>query len=47
MAERLAIDGWAGKVTELSGDEIVSGPVEDLVVTLRRSGVITDREAVP
>ncbi|MUZ65017.1 hypothetical protein [Agrobacterium vitis] len=45
LAERLPIDAWADKVTELAGDEVVSDPVEDLVVTLRRKGVITDQEA--
>ncbi|TCP74199.1 hypothetical protein C8J31_1455 [Rhizobium sp. PP-CC-2G-626] len=45
VAERLSIDDWADKVTELSGDEVVHDPIEDLVVTLQRKGVITDREA--
>lgn len=45
VAERLPIDDWADKVAELSGNEVVPDPVEDLVVTLRRKGVITDQEA--
>lgn len=45
VAERLPVDDWADKVTELSGDAVVHDPVEDLVVTLRRKGVVTDREA--
>lgn len=45
VAERLPIDGWADKVTELSGDEVAHDPVEDMVVTLRRKGVVTDQEA--
>ncbi|MUZ76191.1 hypothetical protein GOZ90_26515 [Agrobacterium vitis] len=45
VAERLPIDAWADKVTELSGDEVVHDPVEDLVVTLRRKGIINDQEA--
>ncbi|WP_158693549.1 hypothetical protein [Neorhizobium alkalisoli] len=44
MAERLPIDDWADKVTELSGDGVVHDPVEDLVVTLERKGVITAEE---
>ncbi|MDZ7875649.1 MAG: hypothetical protein U5N27_22725 [Rhizobium sp.] len=45
VAERLPIDRWADKVTEISGDEVVPDPVEDLVVTLQRRGVVTDRQA--
>lgn len=45
VAERLSLDDWADKVTELSGDEVVHDPVEDLVVTLQRKGVITAEES--
>lgn len=45
LAERLPIDAWADKVTELSGNDVVHDPMEDLVVTLRRKGIITDQEA--
>lgn len=44
-AERLPIDDWADKIAELSGDAVMHDPVEDLVVTLQRKGVVTDREA--
>jgi hypothetical protein len=45
VAERVPLDDWADKVTELSGDDVVHDPVEDLVITLQRKGVITDQEA--
>lgn len=46
VAERLSLDDWADKVTELSGDAVMHDPVEDLVVTLQRRGVITGTEMV-
>jgi len=45
VAERIPLDDWADKVTELSGNAVEHDPVEDLVVTLRRKGVVTDQEA--
>ncbi|WP_197523766.1 hypothetical protein [Agrobacterium vitis] len=45
VAERLPIDDWADHVARLSDAEVPSDPVDDLVVTLRRKGIITDREA--
>jgi hypothetical protein len=45
VAERLSIDVCADKVSELSCDDVMHNRVEDLVVTLRRKGVITDRQA--
>ncbi|TWC75763.1 hypothetical protein FB593_1282 [Rhizobium sp. SJZ105] len=45
VAERLPLDDWADKVTELAGDAVTHDPVEDLVVILQRRGVVTDREA--
>lgn len=44
VAERLPIDDWADKVTEFC-DAVVHDPVEDLIVTLQRRGVVGDREA--
>lgn len=41
VAERLPLDNWADEVTELSGD-----PIEDLVETLRRCGLIDGREMI-
>ncbi|EJU0637218.1 hypothetical protein N4E75_004354 [Salmonella enterica] len=46
VAERLSLDDWADKVTELSGDAVLPDLIQDLVVTLRRKGVITGKEAV-
>lgn len=45
VAERLPIDDWADKITELAGDAVTHDPVEDLISTLRRKGVITAQEA--
>jgi hypothetical protein len=45
VAERLPIDDWADNVARLSDAGVPPDPVDDLVVTLRRKGILTDREA--
>lgn len=44
VAERTATDEWADVVANLSGDEVVSDEVMDLVVTLERRGFLTSEE---
>ena len=34
-------DKWAETVTRLAGDEVRSGPVQDLLVALKRAGKLT------
>ena len=41
---RTRLDTWAETVTKLAGDDIKSGPVQDLLVALKRVGVITSDE---
>lgn len=36
-----AVDRWAETVTRLAGDEVRSGPVQDLLVALKRAGKLT------
>ena len=36
-----AADQWADTVTRLAGDEVRSGPVQDLLVALKRAGKLT------
>ena len=38
---RTALDEWAEKITELSGDEVVSDATADLLVALVRAKVLT------
>ena len=38
---RTRLDEWAETVTQLAGDDIRSGPVQDLLVALKRAGVIS------
>lgn len=37
-------DRWAGAVTRLAGDEVVSDATDDLLVALRRAGKVSARE---
>ncbi|WP_084382757.1 hypothetical protein [Curvibacter delicatus] len=39
-----AVDKWAETVTRLAGDEVHSGPVQDLLVALKRAGRLTKDE---
>lgn len=39
--EPTASDQWAETVTRLAGDEVRSGPVQDLLVALKRAGKLT------
>lgn len=39
-------DEWAETVTRLCGDEVVTDDVDQILVTLKRSGVITSEELV-
>lgn len=43
--DRLPIDEWADQVARLSDANVPPDPVMDLVVTLQRKGIVTDREA--
>ncbi|MGX9574319.1 hypothetical protein [Mesorhizobium sp. f-mel] len=45
VAERLPLDDWADQVARLSDAEVPPDPVADLVVTLRRKGIVTDWKA--
>lgn len=45
VAERTATDAIADTITHLSGDEVIYDEVEDLVVTMRRKGIITPEQA--
>ena len=36
-----AADQWAETVTRLAGDDVRSGPVQDLLVALKRAGKLT------
>lgn len=38
------MDQWAQTVTRLGGDEICSGPVQDLLVALKRAGKLSTDE---
>ena len=42
---RTVTDDWADAITRLSGDEVIANEIEDLVVNLRRRGVISAKEA--
>lgn len=42
--EPTAADQWAETVTRLAGDEVRSGPVQDLLVALKRAGRLTKDE---
>lgn len=44
--QRLADDELAEVVTRLSGDDVATDDVEDLVVALKRSGAISGSEMV-
>lgn len=44
--ERTTEDALADVVTRLSGDDICTDEIEDLVVALKRSGIITGPEMV-
>jgi hypothetical protein len=37
-------DAWANKVTELCGDEVVSDDIDNLILALRRTNVITKQQ---
>jgi hypothetical protein len=39
--EQTAADQWAETVTRLAGDDVRSGPVQDLLVALKRAGKLT------
>lgn len=39
-----AMDSWADTVTCLSGDEVQSGHVQDLLIALRRAGKLSTNE---
>jgi hypothetical protein len=39
--EPTAADQWAETVTRLAGDDVRSGPVQDLLVALKRAGKLT------
>lgn len=41
-----ALDVWAKKITELSGDDIPDDPINNLIVELERKGVITKRALI-
>lgn len=41
---RTQLDDWAEKVTELSGDEVVSDTTADLLVALVRAKVLSSRD---
>ncbi len=41
---RTPLDEWAETATQLAGDDIRSGPVQDLLVALKRAGVISSDE---
>lgn len=43
--ERTATDDWADVITRLAGDEVIADEVEDLIVNLRRKGIISAKEA--
>lgn len=45
VVERTATDAMADTITRLSGDDVIHDEVEDLVVTMRRKGVITSEQA--
>lgn len=45
VAERPPIDDWADDVSRPLDADVPTDPVDDLVVTLRRKGILTDREA--
>ena len=36
-----AADQWAETVTRMAGDDVRSGPVQDLLVALKRAGKLT------
>lgn len=42
--QRTALDAWAEKATELSGDEVVSDATADLLVALVRAGALSSRD---
>lgn len=42
--QRTALDTWAEKATELSGDAVVSDATADLLVALVRAGALSARE---
>jgi len=42
--QRTALDAWAEKVTELSGDEVVSDATADLLVALVRAKVLSAQD---
>jgi len=44
-AERTATDAIADTITRLSGDDVTHDEVEDLVVNMRRKGIITSEQA--
>lgn len=39
-----ATDHWAEAVTQLSGDDVRTGPVQDLLVALKRAGKLSSDE---
>jgi hypothetical protein len=45
VAERTATDAMADTITRLSGDDVVHDEIEDLVVAMRRKGIITSEQA--
>lgn len=40
-----ALDAWADKVTELCGDDVLSDEIRDLILALKRHGVVSQAEA--
>ncbi len=42
--ERHPMDDWAVRITQLCGDDVAYDEVLDLLVALRRAGVVTARE---
>jgi hypothetical protein len=39
--EELGLDRWANKVTSLAGDDVQLDDVEELLIALKRAGVLT------
>ena len=44
--ERTYADAFADKATELAGDEVITDEIDDLLVALKRAGIIDGKELV-
>ena len=40
----LGLDRWANKVTALAGDEVELDDIEELLIALKRNGVLTSEQ---